>query len=248
MNSLSAILLGIIQGITEFLPISSTGHLILFAYFFSIPSNLSFDAFVHLGSFLAIVVYFRKELKEIWSYKKLILLSAIPGGIAGLILGHVIENYFRSPEKVAIMLILMTIPMFLGEKLGRKNLSIKDLNLSKALIIGFAQALALLPGTSRSGITISAGLLVGLKREESAKYSFLAGAPLILGAGVYEGIKLIREDDILLDVALSGLVSSTISSFLAILFLLKFLKNNTLTFFIIYRLILGVIILFLSYT
>lgn len=248
MDLLSAILLGIIQGLTEFLPISSTGHLILFANFLDIPSKLSFDAFIHLGSFLAIVVYFRKELREIWSHKKLIFLSALPGGIAGLSLGEVIESYFRTPEKVALMLILMTVPMFLGERLGKKELTIGALNPAKALFIGFAQALALLPGTSRSGITISAGLLVGLRREESAKYSFLAGAPLILGAGLYEGLKLLKEDTILPEISLAGFLSSTISSFLAILFLLKFLKTHTLTLFILYRLILGAIILALSLT
>lgn len=243
MDLLSAILLGLIQGLTEFLPISSTGHLILFANFMNIPSKLSFDAFIHLGSFLAIVVYFRKDLNEIWRYKKLILLSAIPGGIAGLTLGHIIESYFRTPDKVAIMLLVMTLPMLLGEKFGSKKITIGDLGSVRAFFIGLAQALALLPGTSRSGITISAGLLVGLRREESAKFSFLAGAPLILGAGLYEGLKLIREDTILVDVAFAGFLSSTLSSFLAILFLLKFLKNHTLTLFIVYRLILGIIIL-----
>ncbi len=161
MDLFQALFLGLVQGLTEFLPISSTGHLILFSKFFHIPSNLSFDAFIHLGSFLAILFYFRKELKEIWQIKNHIFLSILPGGIAGFTLEHYIEAYFRSPLTVAFFLFFMSIPMYLGEKFGSKKDSLKDLTYFKALLIGIFQALALLPGTSRSGITISAGLYLG---------------------------------------------------------------------------------------
>ena len=137
----------------------------------------------------------------------------------------------------------MSFPMILGEVLGKKTQDIKDLTYFKALIIGIFQAFALIPGTSRSGITISAGLLLGLKREISAKYSFLAGAPLILGAGLYEGLKLVKSETIPLDVALTGFFSSVFFSFLAIAFLIPFLKKHSLYPFVVYRIILGIFLL-----
>lgn len=242
MDSFQAFFLGLVQGLTEFLPISSTGHLILFSKFFDIPSNLSFDAFLHLGSFLAIFIYFRKELKEIWKIKNYILISIIPGGIAGLTLEHFIEEHFRTPFVVAFFLLFMTMPMFLGEKFGKKRNTLKDLTYLKALFIGIFQAFALLPGTSRSGITISAGLLFGLKREEAARYSFLAGAPLILGAGLYEGLKLLKTSPIDWYVATLGFIASFISSFVAIAFLIPFLKRHSLDIFIFYRIVLALLI------
>lgn len=243
MNFFEIIFLGLIQGLTEFLPISSTGHLILAQRLFNLFSSLSFDAFIHLGSFLAIIVYFWKDLKEIWNYKWFIVISAIPGGIAGLLFEHIVEEYFRIPLVVALSLIIMSIPMILGEFFGKKQFEIKNLTYTKALIIGLFQALALIPGTSRSGITISAGLLLGLKREVSAKFSFLAGAPLILGAGLYEGLKLVNSSFISLDMALIGFFSSAIFSFVAIAFLIPFLKRYSLYSFVVYRIFLGIFIL-----
>ncbi len=246
MDLFKIFILGVIQGLTEFLPISSTGHLILAEKFFHISSSLAVDAFMHLGSFLAILVYFWKDLKEIWSYKWLILVSAIPGGIAGLALEHTVET-IRTPEVVAISLIVMSIPMVLGEILGKKSRDIKDLNYKNAFFIGCAQALALIPGTSRSGITISAGLLTNLKRDVSAKFSFLAGAPLILGAGLYEGLKLIKSHTIPFDMALTGFISSAVWSLLAISILIPFLKRYSLYSFVVYRVALGIVILLLLF-
>ncbi len=213
------------------------------AYFFDLPSKLEIDAFLHLGSFVAIVLYFFRDFKELWRWKWLIFLSALPGGLAGLILQHGIENYFRSPNSVATSLVVMTIPMFLGERFGKKNLSLEDLTPFKALLIGIAQALALIPGTSRSGITISAALLLGLKRDDAAKYSFLAGAPLIFGAGFYEGLELLNKAYLDLQMLMVGFWGSFLSSFLAIAFLIPFLRKHTLNFFILYRLILGLLLL-----
>jgi len=247
MTLISILLLSLVQGLTEFLPISSTGHLILFANFFNIPSSLAIDAFLHLGSFFAILIYFWKDLKEMWSWKWLIFISALPGGIAGLLFHHVIESYFRSPLAVTLVMLVMTLPMVLGERLGQKRLKIGQLNLGKALFIGFAQALALIPGTSRSAITISAGLLVGLKREEAARYSFLAGAPLILGAGLYEGLKLVKGGTIPADLAFAGFIGSFISSLVAIAFLIPFLKKYSLYAFILYRILLGCFLLILIF-
>jgi undecaprenyl-diphosphatase len=247
MTLISILLLSLVQGLTEFLPISSTGHLILFANFFNIPSSLAIDAFLHLGSFFAILIYFWKDLIKIWSWKWLIFVSALPGGIAGLLLRHIFESYFRTPLVVTLVMLVMTLPMILGERHGQKSLKIGELNIGKALFIGFAQALALIPGTSRSAITISAGLLVGLKREEAARYSFLAGAPLILGAGLYEGLKLVKGGTIPADLAFAGFIGSFISSLVAIAFLIPFLKKFSLYAFILYRILLGCLLLTLIF-
>jgi undecaprenyl-diphosphatase len=177
----------------------------------------------------------------------LIFVSALPGGIAGLLLHHIVESYFRTPLVVALALLVMTLPMILGERLGKKRLRIGELNIGKALFIGFAQALALIPGTSRSGITISAGLLVGLKREEAARYSFLAGAPLILGAGLYEGLKLVKGGTIPTDLAFAGFIGSFIFSLVAIAFLIPFLKKYSLYAFIFYRILLSCLLLTLIF-
>jgi len=247
MTLIAILLLSFVQGLTEFLPISSTGHLILFENFFNIPSSLEIDAFLHLGSFFAILIYFWKDLMKIWSLKWLIFVSALPGGIAGLLLHHIVESYFRTPLVVTLALLVMTLPMILGERLGQKSLRLGELTLGKALLIGFAQALALIPGTSRSGITISAGLLVGLKREEAARYSFLAGAPLILGAGLYEGLKLVKGGTIPTDLAFAGFIGSFLSSLVAIAFLIPFLKKYSLYAFIFYRILLGCLLLTLIF-
>ncbi|MFN4196507.1 MAG: undecaprenyl-diphosphate phosphatase [Caldimicrobium sp.] len=243
MDYLIILILSFVQGFTEFLPISSTGHLVILNKLFHFPNSLSFDAFIHLGSFFAIIAYFWKDLKKIWHYKYLIFLAAIPGALAGLTLEHWIENYFRTTQSVALFLILMSIPMFLGEKYGKKIAKIEDLNYKKALLIGIFQSFALLPGTSRSGITISGGLILGLKREEAARFSFLAGAPLILGAGLYEGLKLFKTNSLPIGHILTAFFGSLIFSFLAIAFLMPFLRKHTLYPFIVYRIILSILLL-----
>ncbi|NPA40380.1 MAG: undecaprenyl-diphosphate phosphatase [Thermodesulfobacteria bacterium] len=247
MEMLKIIFLGMVQGLTEFLPISSTGHLILAEKFFHITSSLSFDAFMHLGSFLAILIYFWNELKEIWGYKWLVFVAILPGGIAGLLLEHIVDTYLRTPQMVAFFLLIMSIPMILGEKFGKKTKDIKELSIKEAGFIGVAQALALLPGTSRSGITISAGLLTGLKRDIAAKFSFIAGAPLILGAGLYEGIKLVKHHTIPYDLAFVGFLSAAIWSFIAIAILIPFLKKHSLYSFVVYRILLASLIFLLLY-
>ncbi|MFN3505104.1 MAG: undecaprenyl-diphosphate phosphatase [Caldimicrobium sp.] len=243
MDYLVILILSFVQGFTEFLPISSTGHLVILNKVFLFPNNLSFDAFIHLGSFCAIVAYFWKDLKKIWHYKYLIIISAIPGALAGFTLEHWIESHFRTTQSVAFFLILMSIPMLLGEKFGKKVRRIEELNYRKAFLIGIFQSLALLPGTSRSGITISGGLILGLKREEAACFSFLAGAPLILGAGLYEGLKLFKINSLPAEYMLTGFFGSAIFSFLAIAFLMPFLRKHTLYPFIVYRIILSIILL-----
>ncbi len=245
MDVKGAFFLGFIQGLTEFLPISSSGHLILVSYFFKLHSFLAFDAFLHLGSFFAIFAYFYKELTEIFELKYLIVLSVIPGALAGVFLEKYVETIFRTPLHVAFMLFIMSFPMILGEKFGKKIYKINSLSYFNALIIGLFQALAVIPGTSRSGITISAGLFCGLKREEAARYSFLAGAPLILGASLYEGIKIVHFHELPWDVLAVGFFSSFLFSFIFIKFLLSYLKKHSLYVFVGYRWLLALIIFIL---
>ncbi len=255
MQSTGAIVLGILQGLTEFLPVSSSGHLILAENFFGFRGGLSFDAFIHLGTLGAVLLYFWRDWlsllkgvrepgpgRRLWG---LLLVGTLPGAFAGVLLENAASHYFRSASLVAGMLILMSLPMILGEVLGRKTKGFMDLGLRGAFLIGLAQALALIPGTSRSGITISAALLLGLRREEAARFSFLLSAPIIAGAGLLEGIRawVGGFPPVLM---FWGWFTAFISGILAIHFLLRFLRTHTLYPFVVYRVLLGALIFLLA--
>ncbi len=254
MTYLEAIALGVLQGITEFLPISSSGHLILAEKFFHIEgTGLTFDVFLHLGTLLAVLIYFWQDWWNILSFKRdkkhnprllfYLVLATIPGVIAGLFLEDAVATVFRSAERVAFMLIIMSIPMILAEIFSRQKESVYQLNLPKALIIGCAQALAVIPGTSRSGITMSAGMLVGLKRPEAARFSFLLSAPIIAGAGFYEALKVLQGGEPFSIVYVIGFLASFISGLAVIAWLLRFLRTHTFYSFVVYRVLLAVFIL-----
>ncbi|HEX5139726.1 MAG TPA: undecaprenyl-diphosphate phosphatase, partial [Dehalococcoidia bacterium] len=201
---LEAAILGIVQGLTEFLPISSTGHLILTEKVLGIDSDkfgLQFDAAIHLGTLAAVLVYFRATIASLiaawfgsisarkWDVSAdsrlawLILLGTIPAGLAGLALESTAEDAFRDPALVAAMLILFSIPMVLAELYGSQRRSLDGARPFDALLVGVAQAIALIPGVSRSGITISAAMFDGFRREEAAVFAFLLSAPIIAAAG-----------------------------------------------------------------
>ncbi len=251
MTHLEAVFLGILQGITEFLPISSSGHLILAESFLKVSgANLVFDVFLHLGTLLAVLIFFAKDWKEMLfppagrSRKLLfyILLATVPGALAGFFLEGLVEAHFRQPERVALMLAVMTLPLLLAELLGPRKLSLEGLNLPKALAIGCAQGLAVIPGTSRSGITMSCGLFVGLTREAAARFSFLLSAPIIAGAGFYETLKLFHHGGHIAGPYISGFLGAFISGYLVIAWLLKFLRTHSFYPFIIYRLALAALV------
>ena len=250
MSPLQAITLGIIQGLTEFLPISSSGHLVLVPNLlgWSIQSQ-AFDTVLHFGTVGALIIYFWKDLFEIIKSKKLILLlliGSIPAGILGFLFEKAFEETFRSVSSVLVFLLVGTVLMLVAESRYKKVWhterigEINKITNLKSFIIGIFQSFALFPGLSRSGSTISAGMLFGLTREAAARFSFLLSIPIVLGAGFFKIIDSYAVLSFDLDLLL-GFISSFLVGMIAIRFLLKFLKSNNLYVFIIYRLLLAVL-------
>jgi undecaprenyl-diphosphatase len=265
---LEAALLGIVQGLTEFLPVSSTGHLVLTQELLGVSEEefgLRFDAAIHLGTLAAVLVYFRTTvlglasawLRSLWArdwresqqsrLAWLLILGTIPAGLAGLALESAIEDTFRSPALVATMLILFCAPMVLAERFGRRRRDFAEAGPLDALLVGAAQAVALIPGVSRSGITISTAMLAGFKREEAAAFAFLLSAPIIAAAGGKQLLEVLvgggDEASAGLGVYAVGLVTAAVVGYAAVAFLLRFLRTNSLFAFVFYRLALGLTVL-----
>ena len=262
MTFWQAIFLSIVQGITEFLPISSSGHLIILPKVFGWrDQGLAFDAIVHLGTTLAAIVYFLPDVKTILHgfIKKsetkarkmivVILLSMIPALITGILLQPLIETQARSVLVVAINLVFWGIVLILAERYSQKKqgqTSFYDINWKQGLIVGVAQALALIPGTSRSGITISTALFLRIKKEDAVKFSFLMGVPVILGAGIFSFVDLLQQPGqaVQLPLVLVSLVGSFLSGLLAIYLLISFLEKRGLYYLGAYRIVLASILFF----
>ena len=247
---LEAIILGVVQGITEFLPVSSTAHLILFPWFFNWSGEvdtLTFDVALHAGTLFALLLCFWRDWMELVSKKQrmlgLIILASIPAGVTGFLFNDLIENSLRSPFIISMMLIAVGVVMLVAEK-SYKYKGIESTGLKDALVIGIAQAVAIVPGVSRSGITISAGLFRGFEREASARFSFLLSTPIIGGATLLHFKKALgspaNHDLQLFSV---GLISSFITGIIAIKFLLHFLKKYPLNLFVYYRFVLSAVII-----
>jgi len=260
MTAIHAIILGLVQGITEFLPISSSGHLIVIPKLLGwVDQGLAFDAMIHLGTLLAVVVYFWKDIVDLLnSFKKTasleqkllrnaIIISMIPAGFIGFFFKDYFEDYARNLNIIVFNLIFWGVILIVADRFYRKRdiSTLKSIpNYQRALYIGIAQVFALIPGTSRSGSTISAGLFFGLSREASVKFSFLMGVPLIFAAGCLGGIDLIEsQENIEFLPAILGLAFSFLGGLMAIHALLKFIKHNGLTMFGVYRIILAVTLL-----
>lgn len=250
MPVIEALILGIVQGITEFLPVSSTAHLILFPWFFNWGGevdSLTFDVSLHAGTLLALVLCFRKDWIELITKKQklfaLIILASIPAGVAGFFLNDAAEKYFRKPLLISIALIAVGLLMLVAEK-AFKYKDIEKTGLKDAIIIGFAQAVAIIPGVSRSGITISAGLFRGFEREAAARFSFLLSTPIIAGATVLHLKKAFLGPEVHNGQLFAvGLVASFVTGFIAIKFLLSFLKRHPLNLFAYYRFALSLVII-----
>jgi len=245
-----AIILGIVQGLTEFLPVSSTAHLILFPWFFGWKgevNTLTFDIALHAGTLAALLLCFWKDWIELFIKKQkllgMIILASIPAGIAGFFLNDIVEKNLREPVLISMMLVVVGFIMLVAER-SEQYKNIEKTNYVDALSIGIAQATALIPGVSRSGITISAGLFNGLKRETSARFSFLIATPIVAGATLLHLRKLLSNqgthDFKLLSI---GLITSFVTGVLAIKFLLNFLKKYPLNIFVYYRFTLAVVII-----
>ncbi len=253
---LEALILGIVQGITEFLPISSTAHLILLPWFFKWGGDLNtltFALALHAGTLFSLVICFWRDWVEMLTSKRrlfyLIIIASIPAGVSGLIFHDAIESSLRSPYIISIALVVIGIVMLLSEKMNKKrgidNRGIDKLNIYDAILIGFSQAVALIPGVSRSGITISAGLLRGLDRSSSARFSFLLSTPVIGGATLLHAKKMLTTgtEHYNLDLFMAGFAASAITGFLAIKFLMSFFKKYSLNVFVYYRFFLAAVIL-----
>jgi len=247
---LEAIILGIVQGITEFLPVSSTAHLILFPWFFhwgGLLDTLTFDVALHAGTLVALLLCFWKDWLDLIMKKRglfgLLVLATIPAAIAGALLNDIVENTLRSPYIICASLVVVGLVMYAAEKMY-KHKTMEEVTLFDALFVGFAQAIALIPGVSRSGITISAGLFRGLDRESSARFSFLLATPIIAGAVVLHGRKILG-DTVQHDMQLfmAGFLASAVTGFFAIRFLLGFLRNHTVNVFVYYRFALAAVIM-----
>lgn len=258
---MEALILGIVQGVTEFVPISSSGHLVLVPWLLGWQNpGLAFDAMLHLGTLAGVVAFFWRDLRELivgalMSVKErslageprrriawLILIGTIPGAVMGFILEDFFEGLFGAPFWVGVLLLCTGALLTLSERFGRRSLEVQQMSWIDALWVGLGQALAIAPGISRSGATIGAGLWRGLRRDGAARYSFLLGIPIILGAGLF------KLRDLLVSPVLSGSVpilvfgflAAAISGFLSIKLLLAYLRRRRLYPFAIYCWVVGV--------
>jgi undecaprenyl-diphosphatase len=264
MNLLQAIVLAVVQGISEFLPISSSGHLILVPHFLGWPDQgLAFDVAVHVGTLLAVLIYFRwtivalvrawvesivrripsREARLAWQ----LLVATVPVGLAGLLFDDYIEQHLRRPEFVAGTLALFGLLMYAVDRLARTGRDEYSLSWAQAGLIGVAQALALMPGTSRSGITITAGRLTGLTRSAAARFSFLLAVPGIAAAGGYEGLKLATGTaPVDWPPMAVGLVCSALAGIVCIHVMIRFIERIGLLPFTVYRLLVALVILLVA--
>jgi undecaprenyl-diphosphatase len=262
-----AAIMGIVQGLTEFLPISSSGHLIVVPYLFgwtdTFINSLAFSVMLHMGTLVALLVYFREDWLNLvpagfaairdrsfagdphrrlaW----LIVITTIPAIILAPILNDTIETAVRSAGVVAITLLIGAAIMWLADRQGRQDRNMDGLTFPRALIIGVAQAIALVPGISRSGISISTGLFVGLDRESAARFSFLMATPITAAAGLYEVVRLVRGEagaEMQVVPLVVGMVAALVSGLIAIHFLLRDLRTNSLAVFVAYRVVLAAIV------
>lgn len=259
MGLIEIIVLAILQGLTEFLPISSSAHLILPSQMLGWQDQgLAFDVAVHAGSLLAVVLYFRKEVgtmtlawgksfsgahtndsKLAW----LIILGTIPAGLIGYLFDDFIEQNLRSTLVIACTTIGFGLLLWYADKSSKQSLNEYQVNLKQVLIIGFAQVLALIPGTSRSGITITAGLMVGLTAKSAARFSFLLSIPLIAAAGGYQALKLTQQVGPVDWNAIGlGTLLSFVSAYACIHFFLILVERIGMLPFVVYRLALGAVL------
>lgn len=271
-----ATILAIVQGLTEFLPVSSSAHLILLPWLSHghIPDpGLAFDVALHLGTLIAVVLYFLREWvqlmlcglgfhypqrapeHQVMQNRRLfwyLVAGTVPGALVGFLFEHRIEEYLRDPVPIAIAMIVIALLMWYAEYVGRKDRHIEQTSLGDSLIIGTGQALALFPGVSRSGITISAGLFRGMTREAAARFSFLLATPLIAGAAAVEVPKLIKAHragalDLPMSTLAISIAVSAIVGYIVIAFFLQYLQTRTLKIFIYYRILFGIVVLLLAF-
>ncbi|HEX7347520.1 MAG TPA: undecaprenyl-diphosphatase UppP [Candidatus Limnocylindrales bacterium] len=265
---IQALVMGVVQGLTEFLPVSSSGHLIVVPFLLgwddAFLTSLAFSVMLHIGTLVALLVYFRDDWVRLipaglaalrdrsfqgdddrrlaW----LLILATIPAALAGFLFEDMIETSFRQVGLVALMLVLGGVLLLVADRFGASSRRVPDITPPIALIVGVAQALALVPGLSRSGVTISAGRMVGLDRESAARFAFLMATPITAGAGSYEVVRLLREGgigDASVAPLIVGMVAAAISGMAAIHFMLGFLRRQSLDVFVLYRFLIAAVVL-----
>jgi len=266
MDIIQTVWLALIQGLSEFLPISSSAHLILPAEVLGWPDQgLAFDVAVHVGSLVAVVIYFRSDLRLLisewftslspsqpstassllaWS----IIVATVPAALAGLLFADVIEANLRSMLVIATTTILFGLLLGWADQRYRGSKTLDQLTWKTALIVGLAQALALIPGTSRSGITMTAVLALGFDRTSAARFSFLMAVPIIMFSGGYKGLQLLDEESVAWFEILLGTALSGITAYLCIHSFLRFVERVGMMPFVIYRLLLGAGLIFILWT
>lgn len=271
-----AIVLAVIQGLTEFLPISSSAHLILIPWLShgKIPEpGIAFDVALHLGTLIAVLLYFFRDWIQLtlcglgFHYPKraseqmcetnrrlfwYLVIGTIPGALVGFFFEHWIDENLRSPIPIASLMIIIAFVMMYAESVARLDRRIDQTSLGDSIVIGTSQALALFPGVSRSGITISTGLFRGMTREAAARFSFLLSTPLIAGAAAKEVPKLLKAHQAgALDIPTStiaiSIAVSAVVGFVVIAFFLQYLQTRTLKLFIYYRIAFGIVVLLLAF-
>tara|TARA_R110001592_G_scaffold227724_1_gene484014 strand:+ start:53516 stop:54319 length:804 start_codon:yes stop_codon:yes gene_type:complete len=264
MDAVYAVWLGIIQGITEFLPISSSGHLVLMPLFTGEDDQgLAFDLAVHIGTLLAVVLYFRNDVSHLlrdgissiikrqhvgqsrlaWA----VVFGTVPAGLAGLALLDIIDTHLRSAEIIMMTTIAFGVLLGFADFTAKQTRTINDINAKDVLVIGLCQALALVPGTSRSGATITAGLLLGLTREAASRFSFLLAIPITFLAASVKILEVASDETAIIDwtAFMIGSLTSFITAMLAIHFFLKWLNLFGMWPYVIYRMFLAALIYFL---
>jgi len=271
MSWVQAILLGLLQGLTEFLPVSSTAHMDVIPQLFGQPDpGAAFSAICQLGPIIAIIAYFRKDLVRYvqgivrtGSLQAAIkaqdmdarlgwytLYASIPIIPAALLLEKQIDHLFRRLDVVAVALIVLALVLAWAERVGKRNRPLEEMTLQQALVVGFAQILGLIPGASRSGSTITAGLLQGLDRESAARFSFLLSIPAITAAGVYKLYKVVHHHELHGDTAkfLVAALAAGLFAYVVVRWFMGYMKEHNTGIFIAYRILLGIAILVLFHT
>jgi undecaprenyl-diphosphatase len=262
MTIFQAIIFGAVQGLTEFLPISSTAHLILLPWFLGWPDpGLTFDVALHLGTLVSLLLYFRADWIAMAGsalgllrgrtqspnarLAMLIVAGTIPAVIAGVLFEDKVESTLRAPQIIGVTLIVLALVLVLAEVVGRRKKTLNEMSWGDAITVGIAQAAAIVPGVSRSGSTITAGLFLGMKRDAAARFSFYLSAPIIAGAIGKKTIDILQSGLALdqLTPFIVGIISSGIVGYLAIAFLMRYLQTHNTYLFVFYRILLGIVVL-----
>lgn len=255
MTILQAVVFGLVQGLGEFLPISSSAHLVLVPWLFKwTDPGLTFDIALHVGTLVAVVIYFWRDWvrlinKGFTDFNSTegrlfwyLAAASVPGAIGGFLLEKKAETIFRSPLLIAIMLILMGIVLYWADHKRDKKIGLNNITFGTSMLIGLSQVLAIIPGVSRSGITMTTGLFMGITREAAARFSFLLSTPIIFGAAMVKLPSVISHSSMITAEFVVGMLVSCVSGFLSIGFLLRYVQTRSFLPFVVYRFMLGILV------